>query len=97
MLLTGCGGPNVSPVKPPADDATSAEAKAVSAEFKRTVAEVQEQILTEGWSVGEYGDVPSACGDDGYEFSMVRWLPDGFSFHLRAARPPVVVGRDMRD
>ncbi|MFF0910581.1 hypothetical protein ACFWZW_07825 [Microbacterium enclense] len=63
-----------------ADDAEFAMARDENFIFKRTVAEVQEQIFTGGWSVGEYGDVPSACGGDGYAFFMVRWLPDGFSF-----------------
>lgn len=73
----------MSPVKPPADDATFAEAKIVNAEFKRTVAEVQEQIYDGDWRVEEYGDVPVACPRDGYKFSLSRKLPLGFSFHER--------------
>ncbi|MBM3715725.1 MAG: hypothetical protein FJW64_08330 [Actinobacteria bacterium] len=73
----------MSPVKPPADDATFAEAKAVNAEFKRTVAEVQEQIYDGDWRVWDYGDVPQSCGETGYKFSLIRKLPLEFSFHER--------------
>ncbi|MDF2666581.1 MAG: UDP-N-acetylmuramate dehydrogenase [Microbacterium sp.] len=79
-LLTGCGGPQMSPVETPTSEQSFAEAKAVNLAFKTAVADVQKQIFDGEWRVGEYGDVPDAC-DQGYEFFLRRKLPEGFSFN----------------
>ncbi|MBM3715724.1 MAG: hypothetical protein FJW64_08325 [Actinobacteria bacterium] len=77
-------------MRTPATDAQFAEAKRANLTFKRTVAEVQEQIFVGDWSVAEYGDVPKSCREGGgYEFFLRRRLPDGFSFHEQGPRKMV--------
>ena len=63
----------------PGSTASFDDARAVNFEFKGTVAEVQKQIFGGEWRVGAYGDTPKDCSG-GYEFSLRRELPDGFSF-----------------
>lgn len=79
IVLTGCGGPQMSPQETLSSDASFDDARAVNLEFKATVAEVQKQIFDGEWAVAEYGDTPQPC-DGGYEFFLRRNLPDGFSF-----------------
>ena len=79
IVLTGCGGPQMSPQETPSRDASFDDARAVNLEFKATVAAVQKQIFDGQWAVAEYGDTPQPC-DEGYEFFLRRNLPDGFSF-----------------
>jgi hypothetical protein len=78
-LLTGCGGPQMTPVETPTSEQSFDEAKAANAEFKAAVADVQKQLFAGEWRVEEYGDIPESC-DDGYEFFLRRKLPKGFSF-----------------
>lgn len=79
IVLTGCGGPQMSPQETPSGQAGFDQAREANLEFKATVAEVQKQILDGEWAVAEYGDTPQRC-DQGYEFFLRRNLPDGFSF-----------------
>ena len=79
IILTGCGGPQVSTQEPSAGEGSFAEAREVNLEFKAAVAEVQKQIFDGEWVVSEYGDAARRC-DQGYEFFLRRNLPDGFSF-----------------
>ena len=74
-VLTACAAPTASP----GSEESFAGAREVNLEFKATVAEVQQQIFGGEWRVGAYGDTPKDCGG-GYEFSLRRELPDGFSF-----------------
>lgn len=82
-LLTGCGGSPMSPGETdnsvPGSTTSFDDARALNLEFKSTVAEVQRQIFGGEWRVGAYGDTPQDCGG-GYEFSLRRELPQGFSF-----------------
>ncbi len=80
VVLTGCGGPQMSPQATPSEEISFAAAKEQNLAFKETVAEVQKQIFTGEWRVAEYGDVPERC-DEGYEFFLRRNLPEGFSFN----------------
>ncbi len=61
-VLTGCGGPQMSPNETPSATPSSTvgfeDAKAANLEYKAAVAEVQKQIFDGDWRVGEYGDVP---------------------------------------
>lgn len=82
-VLTGCGGPQMSPNETPSATPSSTvgfeDAKAANLEYKAAVAEVQKQIFDGDWRVGEYGDVPDQC-EGGYQFFLRRKLPEGFSF-----------------
>lgn len=66
--LSGCGG-DVNP------DGLLDAAREVNTSFKAAVGGVQAQLLDDAWEVGEYGDIPSSCGSDGYLFRMDRTTP----------------------
>lgn len=75
LALTACG----EGAAEPGSEQAFADARAVNLEFKATVATVQKEVFDGEWRVGAYGDTPEACGE-GYQFSLRRELPKGFSF-----------------
>ena len=72
LLLTGCGGPQMP------DETTEdlfARAQEANATFKSSVADVQKELWTDEWRVVLYGDMPSRCGSDEFQFHMDRRVP----------------------
>lgn len=85
-LVTGCEGPQDFVADTSASEADFAEARAANLAYKSAVADVQRQIYTGEWRVGEYGDIPEVCADDGHQFFLRRKLPSEFSFHDQGPR-----------
>ena len=64
MTLTGCA---------PTGKDLFTQAQTVNTTAKEAVAELQLYLYDSIWDVGTYGEIPEACGADGYRFKFSRW------------------------
>ena len=90
LVLSGCG-------EPVSDEELFEQARTVNFDYKAAVADVQLQILDGDWRLEGYGDTPSLCGNDGYDFRLGRTTPEGWRIDGTPAEAAHRIGEWLDD